>query len=347
MTLAVSELAFMAGEWDVARAHGGPLAEQAVGRLLIFRLLRDAELALGEGDSDLAEAALDRAEPLVLVSSEPQWHGLFGALRAESRRREGDLAGARTAVARALDEIETCTEDVGRLATVTAVGMSIEADRAQRARDLGEPTEAREALAHGRIHMQRLRAVAASGGPVERAWRDVGAAELTRARGRSDPGLWATAAAAWEAMGRPYHSALALHRQAEALVERGDRDTAVSAAGAALEIAHRLGAGWLEGEVRGLAGRGRLALDSRPRQDDGTGEVNGRLADEEPDPFGLTERERQVLALVAQGATNRQIGAALYMAEKTASVHVSRILSKLGVSSRTQAAAVAHRQHLA
>jgi len=53
-----------------------------------------------------------------------------------------------------------------------------------------------------------------------------------------------------------------------------------------------------------------------------------------------------VLALVAEGATNRQIGAALFMAEKTASVHVSRILSKLGVRSRTQAAAVAHRLHL-
>ena len=60
----------------------------------------------------------------------------------------------------------------------------------------------------------------------------------------------------------------------------------------------------------------------------------------------MTARERQVLALVAEGATNRQIGASLYMAEKTASVHVSRILSKLGVRSRTQAAAVAHRHHL-
>ena len=61
------------------------------------------------------------------------------------------------------------------------------------------------------------------------------------------------------------------------------------------------------------------------------------------DPFGLTPRERQVLALVADGATNREIGAQLYMAEKTASVHVSRILAKLDVRSRTEAAAVAHR----
>ena len=50
--------------------------------------------------------------------------------------------------------------------------------------------------------------------------------------------------------------------------------------------------------------------------------------------------------LLAEGATNRQIGTALFMAEKTASVHVSRILAKLGVRSRTQAAAVAHRMHL-
>jgi DNA-binding NarL/FixJ family response regulator len=64
------------------------------------------------------------------------------------------------------------------------------------------------------------------------------------------------------------------------------------------------------------------------------------------EPFGLTPRERQVLALIAEGATNRQIGAALFMAEKTASVHVSRILSKLGVQTRTQAAAMAHRLHL-
>src|SRR3712207_8989856 len=56
------------------------------------------------------------------------------------------------------------------------------------------------------------------------------------------------------------------------------------------------------------------------------------------DPFGLTPRERQVLALVAAGATNREIGRQLYMAEKTASVHVSRILMKLDVRSRTEAA---------
>jgi DNA-binding NarL/FixJ family response regulator len=67
---------------------------------------------------------------------------------------------------------------------------------------------------------------------------------------------------------------------------------------------------------------------------------------EEETPFGLTARERQVLALVASGATNREVGERLHMAEKTASVHVSRILAKLDVRSRTEAAAVAHRHGL-
>jgi DNA-binding CsgD family transcriptional regulator len=58
-------------------------------------------------------------------------------------------------------------------------------------------------------------------------------------------------------------------------------------------------------------------------------------------PYGLTARELEVLALVAGGRTNREIGAALFISEKTASVHVSRILAKLGARTRAQAAAMA------
>jgi DNA-binding NarL/FixJ family response regulator len=108
-------------------------------------------------------------------------------------------------------------------------------------------------------------------------------------------------------------------------------------AGAAKEIADRLGAAWLGGELDSLAARARLRLDE-------PGEATVAPADDNgDDPFGLTPRERQVLALVAAGATNREIGRQLYMAEKTASVHVSRILAKLDVRSRTEAAGVAHR----
>jgi DNA-binding NarL/FixJ family response regulator len=76
---------------------------------------------------------------------------------------------------------------------------------------------------------------------------------------------------------------------------------------------------------------------------DGAAAAPAGVPERAEDPFGLTQRERQVLTLLAEGATNREIGARLYMAEKTASVHVSRILAKLDVRSRTQAAAVAHR----
>jgi DNA-binding CsgD family transcriptional regulator len=155
--------------------------------------------------------------------------------------------------------------------------------------------------------------------------------------GEDDPQLWADAAAAWEAIERPYRRALALWRQAQASLARGDRRAAAEPLARADEIARRLGANWLAGEVEGLARRARLAPLQLP--DDPSAER------EEPDeaPFGLTERELQVLELVSRGCTNREIGEQLYMAEKTASVHVSRILAKLEVRGRTEAAAVAHR----
>ncbi|HEY0717565.1 MAG TPA: response regulator transcription factor, partial [Streptosporangiaceae bacterium] len=61
----------------------------------------------------------------------------------------------------------------------------------------------------------------------------------------------------------------------------------------------------------------------------------------------LTTREREVLRLIAAGRSNREIGAELFISAKTASVHVSNILGKLGVASRTEAAAIAHREDIA
>jgi DNA-binding CsgD family transcriptional regulator len=305
----------------------------------MFRHIREAELALGVGEEEQAMRCLEAIESTVAASSEPQWHGAFGALTGELRRRRGDLDGARLAVEQALDRMELCTDDVMRIARVTAVGLGVEADRALRARDLHDRADGRDALARARIHMQRLQAAAQAGGPVEAAWRAVGAAQLARARARHDPALWERAARAWDALGRPYPGALTRWRQAEALIETGQRESAAPPALAAVETAGKLGSRWLAEEVAGLCHRARLELSSGAAG-------NGAPEPEPADPFGLTPRERQVLALVAQGATNRQIGAALFMAEKTASVHVSRILGKLGVQTRTQAAAVAHRQHL-
>jgi DNA-binding NarL/FixJ family response regulator len=58
----------------------------------------------------------------------------------------------------------------------------------------------------------------------------------------------------------------------------------------------------------------------------------------------LTSREREVLRLIAAGRSNREIASVLFIAPKTASVHVSNILGKLGAASRTEAAAIAHRE---
>jgi tetratricopeptide (TPR) repeat protein len=280
IALTVSEMAFLAGDWQTARTHlKAPPPSWLLGRQLMFRRLREAEQALGEGAEDATEEALEAIATLVAASPEPQWIALFGALRGELLRRRRDLDGARTAVAEALDRIELCTDDVARIARVTHIGMVVEADRAQRARDLREKPAEKDALAHARIHIDRLRAAADAGGPIERAWLALSNAELTRARGSSDAAKWLAAASEWEELARPYWVAIARWRAAEALVDGGDRPGAADAARPALETARELGSEW-------------------------------------------------------------------YMAEKTASVHVSRILSKLGVNTRTQAAAVAHRQHL-
>ena len=347
LMLAVSELAFEVGDWRSARAHLDPLPSRLDGRKLIFRLLREADQALGEGDEDAAARSLDEAEPLVCASSEPQWIALFGSLAAELRRRRHDLAGARAAVADALDRIELCTDDVMRVARVTAIGIAVEADHAQLARDLREKADERDALTRARIHIDRLRAVAEEGGPVERAWLKTGSADYERARGKPHPAKWQAAAGEWERLDRPYRAAIAHWRGAEAAVELDDRATAADAAAAALRTARSLGCEWLIAEVSALTGRARLDVTAQAAGAPSDGAISAASSgDEDADAFGLTPRERQVLALLAEGATNRQIGRALYMAEKTASVHVSRILSKLGVRTRTQAAAVAHRQRL-
>jgi DNA-binding CsgD family transcriptional regulator len=251
-------------------------------------------------------------------------------------------------VQQALDRLEVCTEDVTGIAWVSCIGLWVEADRAQRARDLREDGDRRDALTRARLHADRLAATAQDGGPVEHARLTQGKAEMARARGRGGAKEWHRAAAAWDELMRPYSAAIARWREAEALAAADDRAGAAEAAASALATAEELGSEWLIREVRTLGERARLDLGtSGAGAATMNGDGAGPTADAEEDPFGLTPRERQVLALLAEGATNRQIGAALYMAEKTASVHVSRILAKLGVQGRTQAAAVAHRLHLA
>jgi DNA-binding CsgD family transcriptional regulator/tetratricopeptide (TPR) repeat protein len=335
LTLTLVEIRWDLGDWAPARRDLPPPDRRQVGVTLAWVEILRTTIALADADHELARESLGRIAELVAGSREPQFLGQYGALLGELERRSGDLVAARAAVDDGLDAIEFCSEDLPRIARLAETGAAIEADAAQRARDLGDADAERDALIRTEGFVARAEACAADIRPVETARLATTLAHQARAAGAADPALDAAAADAWRAVSRPYPAALEELRRAEALVAAGDREAAATQLVEVLATAGELGAPWLQAEAEGLAGRARLALPTAA--EDPVPEPDGG------DPFGLTPRERQVLALVAGGATNREIGAQLYMAEKTASVHVSRILAKLDVRSRTEAAAVAHR----
>jgi DNA-binding CsgD family transcriptional regulator/sugar phosphate isomerase/epimerase len=171
-------------------------------------------------------------------------------------------------------------------------------------------------------------------------------AERQRARGVIDPDAWCTSAEAWEGLGRPHRAAYAWWRCAETHLMSG---AGAAAAAEPLRRGARLAAGFVPimAAIDALARRAKIQLD-RPSTaathgDPDADEGSTRSEPIRVDPYGLTERERLVLALVAAGRTNTQIGAELFISPKTASVHVTNILRKLGVDNRTQAASTAER----
>jgi len=332
-----AELAIERGDYPAAREYLDGIGRTS-GSSRVNVDLRLAELALATGDLDGGRAAIEEAERLLVDSLEPQFVAVAGVLRAELERRDGTLEAARAAVERALERVEYCSDDTVRLSRLAVTGLAVEADAAQRARDLADGDEERAAIARAEIMLSRARAAAEGAGPVEVALAAMAEGHMLRATGAPADARWRAAAQAWDTLSRPFMATMARWRAAESLLAHGERDGAADAVRDALGAARRLGTGWLAGELEALAARARLPLG----EDAGGTSAQAAGAGDE-DPFGLTPRERQVLGLVARGATNREIGAELYMAEKTASVHVSRILAKLDVRSRTEAAAVAHR----
>jgi DNA-binding CsgD family transcriptional regulator/tetratricopeptide (TPR) repeat protein len=215
---------------------------------------------------------------------------------------------------------------------LAALGIAAEADLAQRARERRDPAAETAAVEKAVRWEQQAQATAARGrprggtlGPEGRAWLLRCTAELHRARGTSDPDLWRAVVAEFD-YGYPYEVARSRWRLAEALVAAGDRVAAATELHAAARTAVSLGALPLQRAVTDLARRARLDL--------GETLVVDRVA-----VATLTAREQEVLRLVASGLTNRQIGVQLFISDKTASVHVSRILAKLDVSGRAEAAA--------
>ena len=161
-------------------------------------------------------------------------------------------------------------------------------------------------------------------------------AEIERLEGRRDPATWAMVVAEWTTVGRPLPIAYASYRLAEAILgAHGDRADATAALASAAATATRLSLVPLQGEIDRLARQARLHLS-----DTDGGDASSAATE---DGFGLTDRETEVLRLVAAGWSNQQIADALFITRKTASVHVSNILGKFGVRNRVEAAAVAHR----
>lgn len=197
------------------------------------------------------------------------------------------------------------------------------ADEAGRRRALAG-TEALDRWADGAFADHPLLVTAAANGASYEA-------ERSRTERHGDPHLWETAAKAWTALGRPHDAAYAWWRYVDAAVAGSRRPDnlgpvlrrAITAADEHVP---------LTAELRALARRARIELDP---------------AEPPAAPsYRLTDRELAVLALLAEGRTNAEIGTELYMSVKTASVHVTNIMRKLGARNRVQAATLAQRAGL-
>ncbi|MDX3851889.1 helix-turn-helix transcriptional regulator [Streptomyces sp. AK02-01A] len=327
---------FSLGRWTEADTVLDETAEIAQSRKARGLLaVRRAELALARGDLDAAESQVERARSFFGTHDPQPQHSIAPARLAMTiAARRGRRADARA-------EFQLITAHgfppgTQRYALpLLCAAAAMEAD-SQEARG---PDPGRTAvLAAVRTHAKRLPALV----PVWSAHALVLDAELARAEGRPAPELWARAVTAFEAVDRPYELAQARHRWAAALLDSGaDRSEAAGPLALAHSTAIRLGARLLAEQTVLLAGRARISL------------APGSGGSGAPDPglgparsLGLTPREQEVLRLVAAGRSNRLIAEELYISPKTASVHVSNILAKLGVSGRTEAAALAHRLQL-
>jgi len=308
--------------------------------------LARADIDLLRGDTDAATA---RRRLTDAISARL---GYYVDWARESAQRAAELAVWAGRPADALEEARRVlglykTPDLtifcGRL---LATGMRACADLAEQARARRDEPAARsaEAAADGLVSWVDQMAGAPFADhrfvatiPAERATWD---AERTRLAGASDPEAWSRAAKAWEELSCPHHAGYAWWRRAQAQLDAGQP---ASAAADALRAAAAAADGHapLLAQVRLLAERARITL-----QPEAQPQAQSRSQPQAPAGYGLTARELAVLRLLAAGRSNAQIGAELYISPSTASVHVTSILRKLGVSSRVQAAALAERAGL-
>ena len=304
-----------------------------------------AEIDLLRGDIAAAARRRQQVDDLIGHSGSIDW-------ACESAKRAAELALWAGRPAAALAEVRRVlalfkAPDLAILCgRLLAAGMRACADLAEMARARQDAAGADAALAAAgdlAAWVDQMAAAPFTGHPymaaipAERAtWE----AERSRLAGTSDPAAWSTAAKAWDTLGCPHRAAYALWRHAEAQLTAGQPPTTATAALQAAAAAAD-GHAPLLAEIRKLAERARIPLPAPPATAAGTPRPV-----EAPASYGLTGRELAVLRLLAAGRTNAQIGAELFISPRTAGVHVSNILRKLGVSGRVQAASVAERAGL-
>ncbi|WP_409182048.1 AAA family ATPase [Amycolatopsis sp. VS8301801F10] len=326
-------LRYLSGDWPKEDAAGR--ARRGVSSAVAARILANWVLFL-VGRGRFAEAAK------ALPGLREQWTAdLQIALAAGDAAIE--LAAWRGEHAEALritDELVQWLEKVetGLLGGIRIVALAIPsaAALAAEARAKGDQSAAAAFAATGRRLLDHGRRCAAEGhprsgtmGPEGRAWLARMEAAASGLEGPADPDLWAEAAEAYS-YGAIYEQAVCRWRQAEALLATG-RPGAAEALEAAHSVAVKLDAVPLRDAVRDLAHRARVELSGVEA-----------AAPARPQLNPLTDRERDVLERVALGRTNRQVGEELYISEKTVSVHLSRVMAKLGASRRAEAVAIAY-----
>jgi DNA-binding CsgD family transcriptional regulator/tetratricopeptide (TPR) repeat protein len=343
------------GRWDQADrllgtggAGAAPYGGGDASVTAVTRTLVSGALAVDRGDHDLARERLETARAWCHQVGDGRLNGLLHRALAELATWQERFDDARGEVATGL-ALLAHTGDPEFEARLAAVGLRAEADRAVAAgRAAGGSSPRRDdpgGVATGL--MERLDELArqarvryAPATSETFAAQLTGRAELSRLAGRPDPDLWQEAVATWDGIGFVYAAAYARFRGGEAaLAAGGDRDRVAAELRRSHDAATTLRARPLAAVIERLARRARIDLGARPASGDGSAPGDGA-------GHVLTPREAEVLALVAEGLTNRQIGARLFISEKTASVHVSRLLAKLGAGTRGEAAAVARRRGL-
>jgi DNA-binding CsgD family transcriptional regulator len=306
-------------------------------------------LAMARGRFAEAAAHLEPLARMADRAADIQFISPVQASLTELALWEGRPADAARIAAAAIAQIGFTPEV--RIGELYALGLRANADVAELARVRRSSDAVRDAVAAGGLVLEAMRrrhAEVVAHRPAlvaqSEAWMLLCEAEAARLNRRADTAAWTSAADAWRRLGRPYHLAYARWREAETrLAARGDRAEAAVALQEAHAITTGLGAEPLLREVAALAARARLPVEPEAGADRTSSTGAAAVSLDEGERFGLTAREREVLALVALGRTNRQIAAELFISENTAGVHVSNILGKLAVTGRGEAAAVAYR----